>query len=101
MRQIHFPPAMDLSFRRFGTLWHFNFRACVKWHSDWELTIVTHNYYDDVYQTHSFKLIEIELCIYASVDYSIIGSDNALSPIRRQAIIEPMMTYHDLNELND
>ena len=32
-------------------------------------------------------LIEAEWRIYASVNYAIIGSDNGLSPGRRQAII--------------
>ena len=26
-------------------------------------------------------------CIYASVNYAVIGSDNGLSPVQRQAII--------------
>ena len=32
-------------------------------------------------------LIEAEWCIHRSVNYAIIGSDNGLSPVRRQAII--------------
>ena len=34
------------------------------------------------------ELIEAEWRIYASVNYTIIGSDNGLSPGRRQAIIQ-------------
>ena len=33
------------------------------------------------------KLDEAEWRIYASINYTIIGSDNGLSPGRRQAII--------------
>ena len=35
----------------------------------------------------NIKLIEAELCIYASVKYTIIGTDNRLLSDRRQAII--------------
>ena len=35
----------------------------------------------------SFELIQAEWRIYASVNLHIIGSDNGLSPDRRQAII--------------
>ena len=34
-----------------------------------------------------FELIEAEWRIYASLNWVIIGSDNGLSPVRRQAII--------------
>ena len=37
--------------------------------------------------TPIFKLSEAEWCIYASVNYTIIGSDNGSSPGRRRAII--------------
>ena len=40
-----------------------------------------------ILRTELNQLIEAELCIYASVNYAIIGSDNGLSPGRRQAII--------------
>ena len=33
------------------------------------------------------EVIEAERRIYVSVNYAIIGSDNALSPTRRQVII--------------
>ena len=33
------------------------------------------------------QLIEAEWCIYASVTYTTIDSENGLSPVRRQAII--------------
>ena len=33
------------------------------------------------------QLIEVEGCIYATVKHTNIGSDNGLSPVRRQAII--------------
>ena len=31
--------------------------------------------------------IEAEWCIYASVNYAIIGPDNGVLPLRRQAIV--------------
>ena len=31
--------------------------------------------------------MQTEWCIYVSVDKAVIGSDNYLSPVRRQAII--------------
>ena len=36
------------------------------------------------------QLIEAERRMYASVNWTIIGSDNDLTPARRQAIIGPM-----------
>ena len=35
----------------------------------------------------SFKMVEAEWRIYASVNYATIGSDNGFSPVQRQAII--------------
>ena len=35
----------------------------------------------------TFKLIEVEWRMYASVNKAIIGSDNVLSPVRRWAIV--------------
>ena len=40
-----------------------------------------------IWYAQCLKLIEAEWCMYASVNYTIIGSDNGLSPARRQAII--------------
>ena len=37
---------------------------------------------------HNIQPIEAEWRIYASVNKTIIGSDNGLSPVRRQAIIK-------------
>ena len=38
-------------------------------------------------QSVCIQLIEAEWRIYASLNWVIIGSDNGLSPVRRQAII--------------
>ena len=40
-----------------------------------------------VWNSNICLLIEAEWCIYASLNWVIIGSDNALLPVRRQAII--------------
>ena len=37
--------------------------------------------------SYRLSIIEAEWRIYASVKYANIGSDNELSPVRRQAII--------------
>ena len=42
---------------------------------------------DAYFNTDSYIKIEAELRIYASVNYTTVGSDNCLSPERRQAII--------------
>ena len=39
------------------------------------------------FQSPLFYIIEAEWCLYASVNLTIIGSDNGLSPGRHQAII--------------
>ena len=65
-----------------------------KHHADPALTTVSHemilhNVYFNIHiQLQTFyQRIEAEWCIYASVSYVIIGSDNGLLPNRHQAII--------------
>ena len=40
-----------------------------------------------ILQKNTYKFIKAEWCVYASEEYTIIGSDNGLSPVMRHAII--------------
>ena len=72
-----------------GNQWYMMFMP-TKWHI-YTCNIILTTRYNEVHihnEVHiRLKLIEAERRIYASVNYAIIGPDNALSPDRRQAII--------------
>ena len=67
--------------------WSITVTSHVSCHSGGMVSIVNIGLYFFWKITCKGKLIEDEWCIYASVNYTIICSDNSLSPGRRQAII--------------